>query len=62
MWLGDLGVAPNTGDVYIRIDDLPTDNSDYRTWFDGVFVFLLPEPATLALLGPGSLLLLRRKR
>jgi hypothetical protein len=62
MWLGDLGLTPLTGDVYIDIDDLPTTDSNSRTWFDGVGAGMIPEPATLALLGLGSLVLLRKKR
>jgi len=64
MWVGDLGEVTSAGSYTIYIDDLPTDDSNQRTWFDGVAAGVIPEPATSALVlgGLGALLLLRRRR
>jgi hypothetical protein len=62
MWRGVVGVISGKTSQNVFIDDLPTDQSNNRTWYDGVGYEALPEPATLALLGLGSLALLRRKK
>ncbi len=64
MWAGDLGTVATAGSYTIYIDDLPTNDSNYRTWFDGVAAGVIPEPATSALVlgGLGVLLLLRRRQ
>ena len=62
LWVGDLGVAPGAGSHTIYIDDLPTDDSNYRTWFDGVAAGIIPEPASVVLaLGGLGILVLRRR-
>lgn len=62
MWVGDLGAVASAGSYTIYIDDLPTDDSNQRTWFDGVAAGEIPEPATLILLGLGSLAMLRKRK
>lgn len=61
LWQANLGTVTGVTSVDVWIDDLPTDDSNQRTWYDGVGYELVPEPATLAILGLGAMLI-RRKR
>jgi hypothetical protein len=64
MWAGDLGAVTSAGSYTIYIDDLPTNDSNQRTWFDGVAAGLpVPEPASIGLaLVAGMALLACRRR
>lgn len=54
------------GQIKVYIDDKPSDSPNGgwydRTWYDGINLTEIPEPATLVLLGLGGLLSLRRRR
>lgn len=54
--------ADGNGQIRVYIDDKPAAHGFIdRTWYDGLAVEAVPEPATLAVLGLGALFL-RRKR
>ena len=62
--LGTIGniAADVNGQIKVYIDDLPAiANNLERTWYDGLMVAEIPEPATMVLLGLGALVLRRRK-
>jgi hypothetical protein len=61
MYQVSLGTVTGVTSQVVWINDLPTDNSNNRTWYDGVGYAVVPEPATMAILGLGALLM-RRKR
>jgi hypothetical protein len=65
--LGRVGqlVADANGQIRVYIDDLPAtvqNTQEVRTWYDGILVTAVPEPATLVLLGLGGLMSLKRRR
>ncbi|AQT68059.1 hypothetical protein STSP2_01214 [Anaerohalosphaera lusitana] len=53
-------VANSAGQIQVFVSDLP--GNDDRTWYDGVGASVVPEPATLSILGLGGLLIARRRR
>lgn len=53
--------ADGNGQIKVYIDDLPGGGWYDRTWYEGLNVNEIPEPATLVLLSLGGLVL-RRKR
>lgn len=63
---GALGsaVADINGEITVFVDDLATGiASNYRTWYDGVSYEVVPEPATIGLIGifgAGALFVRRR--
>jgi hypothetical protein len=61
LWEAKLGYVTGVTEQVVWIDDLPTNDSNVRTWYDGVG-YQIPEPVTVALLGLGGLALIRRKR
>lgn len=55
------GTAAGTLDVYI--DDLwDQANENQRTWYDGIYLEVVPEPTSLALVVLGSLAVLRKPK
>lgn len=65
-WLfnGTVGqiAADINGQIKVYIDDLPGTGYANRTWYEGLNVNEVPEPATLLILGLGGLVLSRKKR
>lgn len=60
--LSTVAIVDN-GTLSVYIDDLPASNdSDERTWYNGIGYEAVPEPSSLALLGLGGLCVLRRRR
>jgi hypothetical protein len=62
LWQADLGAVTGVTSVDVWIDDLPTNSSNERTWYDGVGYEVVPEPATLILLGLGALAAIRNRK
>jgi hypothetical protein len=54
-----LGQVTGTS-ISVFVEDAPATTSSNRTWYDGIG-YEVPEPATMAILGLGALLM-RRKR
>ncbi len=54
-----LGQVTGTS-ISVFVEDAPAANGNNRTWYDGIG-YAVPEPATMAILGLGALLM-RRKR
>jgi hypothetical protein len=56
----------NDGTLEVFIDDFPalgnSNNSDARTWYDGIGYEVIPEPSVSLLGALGALMLLRRRR
>lgn len=49
--------ADENGQIKVYINDLPANSSYSRSWYDGVMLTAVPEPATMLMLGLGALLL-----
>lgn len=63
VFTGTIGTiaADGSGQIKIYIDDLPATGYANRTWYEGVFVNEVPEPATCVLLALGGWMSLRRR-
>lgn len=53
--------ADENGQIKVYINDKPAGSSYSRSWYDGVELTAVPEPATLSLLAIGGLLLRKRR-
>jgi hypothetical protein len=48
--------------ISVYVEDAPAANGNERTWYDGIGYAVIPEPATLVLLGLGALTVLRKRK
>jgi hypothetical protein len=56
-----LGQVTGTS-ISVFVEDAPAANGNERTWYDGIGYAVIPEPATLVLLGLGALTVLRKRK